>query len=65
MLFLIYALLVWETREYLSAANHAANHAREGSSSGRRWSLVRDLSRMDDAVVTSDCGYGKGTVVRR
>lgn len=65
MLFLIYALVVLETREYRSAASHAANHAREGSSSGRRWSLVRDLSRIDDAVIISDCGYDNGTVGRR
>jgi hypothetical protein len=56
---------VLETRECLSAASHAANHAREGSSSGRRGNLARDFSRMDDAVVTSNCGYGQATVGRR
>jgi hypothetical protein len=41
---------------YLSAATHDANHAREGSSSGRSLSLLRDLSRIAEAVLSRDRG---------
>lgn len=40
----------------LSAASHDANHGREGSSSGRRGILVREKSRIEDAVLTRDRG---------
>jgi hypothetical protein len=43
---------------YLSAASHDANQTRVGSSSGRRCTLVREKSRIEDAVATSDRGYG-------
>lgn len=40
----------------LSAAIHAASHCREGSSSARRGILLREKSRIAEAVLTSKGG---------